>query len=71
MLATATSKVDAKNYPMAFVLGYGKGRVFHCVLGHDAKAFASKPVGDLYRRGTVRAAGLEPGGSHGGRTGGA
>ena len=38
ILATARSKVDGKDYPMAFVQSYGKGRVFHCVLGHDAKA---------------------------------
>jgi type 1 glutamine amidotransferase len=28
------------------------------VLGHDAKAFEAKAVGDLYRRGTAWAAGL-------------
>ena len=59
VIATATSKVDSKIYPMAFVLEYGKGRVFHCVLGHDAKAFEAKTVGDLYRRGTAWAAGLK------------
>ncbi len=60
ILATATSKVDHKVYPMAFVLQYGKGRVFHCVLGHDAKAFKADGVQSLYRRGTAWAAGLEP-----------
>ena len=25
---------------MAFVSHYGKGRTFHCVLGHDAKALS-------------------------------
>ncbi len=59
VIATATSKVDSKVYPMAFVLEYGKGRVFHCVLGHDAKAFEAKAVGDLYRRGAAWAAGLK------------
>jgi len=59
VIATATSKVDSKVYPMALVLEYGKGRVFHCVLGHDAKAFEAKTVGDLYRRGTAWAAGLK------------
>lgn len=59
VLATSTSKVDAKVYPMAFVLEYGKGRVVHCALGHDAKAFEAKAVGDLYRRGTAWAAGLK------------
>ena len=58
VLAVATSKVDKKDYPMAFVLPYGKGRVFHCVLGHDEKAFEAQGVKDLYRRGTAWAAGL-------------
>lgn len=35
VLAEATSKVDGKIYPMAFVLPYGKGRIFHTTLGHD------------------------------------
>ncbi|MCG8511124.1 MAG: ThuA domain-containing protein, partial [Rhodospirillales bacterium] len=38
VLATAVSKVDKKVYPMAFVLDYGEGRVFHCVLGNDVVA---------------------------------
>lgn len=59
VLATARSKVDGKDYPMAFVLTYGKGRVFHSVLGHDVKAFGP-PVAELYRRATAWAAGLEP-----------
>ncbi len=60
LLAKATSKVDKKEYPMAFVLTPGKGRVFHCVLGHDTKALAPQPVRAMYRRGTAWAAGLEP-----------
>ena len=59
LLAKATSKVDRKDYPMAFVLTCGKGRVFHCVLGHDTKALAPEPVRALYRRGTAWATGLE------------
>lgn len=58
ILATATSKVDHKAYPMAFVLTPGTGRTFHCVLGHDLKAL-NDAVGALYRRGTAWAAGLE------------
>jgi uncharacterized protein len=58
-LASATSKVDHKVYPMAFVLACGKGRVFHCVLGHDAQAF-SGGAGTLYRRGAAWTAGLNP-----------
>jgi len=58
IIAKATSKVDKKEYPMAFVLDYGKGRVFQTVLGHDAAAYASPGVGDLLRRACAWAAGL-------------
>jgi type 1 glutamine amidotransferase len=60
IVAKATSKVDKKDYPMAFVLNYGKGRVFHTVLGHDARAYVSPGVGELMRRGCAWAAGLAP-----------
>jgi type 1 glutamine amidotransferase len=60
VLATAKSKVDQKDYPMAFVLRYGKGRVFHCVLGHDARALSGDAVQELYRRGTAWTVGLPP-----------
>jgi type 1 glutamine amidotransferase len=59
VLAAARSKVDGKDYPMAFVLTPGKGRVFHSVLGHDAAAFAAEGVRQIYRQGTAWAAGLE------------
>ncbi len=58
VLATAKSKVDQKEYPMAFVLTPGKGRTFHCVLGHDVKAL-NEAADALYRRGTAWAARLE------------
>lgn len=58
VLATARSVVDGKDYPMAFVLEYGAGRVFHTVLGHDARAYASPGVGELLRRACAWAAGL-------------
>ena len=60
ILATARSKVDQKDYPMAFVLTYGKGNVFHCVLGHDVQALDNPAVGELFRRGTAWTAGLSP-----------
>jgi len=60
VLAGAISKVDQKIYPMAFVLNYGKGRVFHCVLGHDKGALANEGAGKLFRRGTAWTAGLKP-----------
>ena len=59
ILATARSKVDNKDYPMAFVLDYGKGRVFHSVLGHDAASLKNPPVAELFRRATAWAAGLD------------
>jgi len=60
VLADAKSKVDGKRYPMAFVLTYGKGRVLHCVLGHDVAAFEVPAVGELFRRAAAWTAGLEP-----------
>jgi len=60
VLAQAKSKVDAKYYPMAFISHYGKGRTFHCVLGHDVKALSAPAVQELYRRGCAWAAGLAP-----------
>ncbi len=58
VLATARSKVDGKIYPMAFVLNYGKGRVFHNALGHDVKAITNPKAAELFRRGCAWAAGL-------------
>jgi type 1 glutamine amidotransferase len=60
VLAQAKSKVDGKYYPMAFVSRYGKGRTFHCVLGHDVKAESVPAVQELYQRGCAWAAGLAP-----------
>jgi len=60
VLASATSKVDNKVYPIAFVLAYGKGRVFHCVLGHDVTAVSNVGAGQLFRRGTAWTARLTP-----------
>ena len=57
VLATSRSKVDDKDYPMAFVLSYGKGRVFHTVLGHDVKAVTAKGPAELLRRACLWAAG--------------
>jgi uncharacterized protein len=60
VLAQAKSKADGKYYPVAFVSKYGKGRTFHCVLGHDVKALSVEGVQELYRRGCAWAAGLAP-----------
>jgi hypothetical protein len=34
----ATARFDGADPPTAFVLTCGKGRVFHCPLGHDIEA---------------------------------
>jgi type 1 glutamine amidotransferase len=60
VLASATSKVDKKVYPMAFVLKHGKGRVFHSVLGHDVNALSNQGAAELYRRGTAWTVGIKP-----------
>lgn len=59
VLADATSKVDKTVHPMAFVLTPGKGRVFHCPLGHDVNALKADGVRQLYLRGTKWAAGAK------------
>lgn len=60
MLATARSKVDGKDYPMAFAFDYGKGRVFHSALGHDVKSISNPGAAELFRRGCAWAAGMSP-----------
>ncbi|MGB9601501.1 MAG: ThuA domain-containing protein [Limisphaerales bacterium] len=60
IIAKAKSKVDGKDYPMAFVFEYGRGRVFHTVLGHDVKAITNSAVPELFRRGCAWVAGLDP-----------
>jgi type 1 glutamine amidotransferase len=58
VLASAVSKVDQKTYPLAFVLKPGKGRTFHCALGHCPKAF-NEPTKQLFRQGVLWSVGLE------------
>jgi uncharacterized protein len=60
VLATAHSKIADKDYPMAFVFEYGKGRVFHTPLGHDARAIEMPGVAELLRRGCLCVAGRKP-----------
>jgi len=60
ILAESTSKLDGKDYPMAFVLEYHQGRVFHCTLGHDRRAITSDEPAELIRRGTAWTTGLKP-----------
>jgi len=60
VLLQAKSKVDQKYYPIAFVSQYGKGRTFHCVLGHDNRSLGAPAVQELFRRGCAWIAGLPP-----------
>lgn len=57
VLAEATSKVTGQVHPMAFVSRLGKGRTFHCTLGHDVAALRVPAVQELYRRGVIWAGG--------------
>ena len=60
VIASATSKVDQKEYPMGLIHLPGKGRVFNCTLGHDLKAMESRGVREMYRRGVAWSVALEP-----------
>lgn len=60
ILATARSKVDGRDYPMAMAFSYGKGRVFNSPLGHDVKAMKNPAVAELFRRGCAWAGRLVP-----------
>jgi type 1 glutamine amidotransferase len=60
VLADAVSVRDGETYPMAFVLPYGKGRVFHCVLGHDPASLTVPAVAEFFRRATAWVSGLTP-----------
>lgn len=57
LLAQARSKKTGLDHPMAFTLNYGKGRVFHTPLGHDARAIRMPGTAELIRRGVAWAAG--------------
>lgn len=57
VLCEAVSSVDSKSYPIAFVLEPMGGRVFHCVLGHDAGVYQVPGVRQLVQRGVTWAAG--------------
>jgi type 1 glutamine amidotransferase len=45
-----------KSQPAIMVAGYGKGRIFHTILGHDVKAMESEGFRTLLLRGTEWAA---------------
>ena len=56
ILATARSEKTGKDEPVAFVLQYGKGRVFQTPLGHDGRALLMPGMAELLRRGCAWAA---------------
>jgi hypothetical protein len=62
MTVLATAHADIKNNgtdrdePVAMVLHYGKGRIFHTTLGHDALALSCVGFITLFQRGTEWAA---------------
>lgn len=53
ILAQAKSIITGRYHPMAFTLTYGKGRVFHTTLGHDARAIHVAGTSQLIRRGVA------------------
>lgn len=56
VLVSAYSDWSKKVEPLAFILSYGKGRVYHHCFGHDAKAVEHVPVATLLARGAEWAA---------------
>jgi|GEM_PF-518094 len=58
VVASGVSKVDQKIYPLAFVLTPGKGRTFHCALGHSPAAFNAQTL-ELFTRGVQWSIGLD------------
>ncbi|MSU80485.1 MAG: ThuA domain-containing protein [Gemmataceae bacterium] len=56
MLATAYSKGTKAHEPMIWTVGYGKGRVFHTPMGHDANSMYCVGFQATLNRGTEWAA---------------
>jgi len=56
VLVEADSDWSKKTEPLAFILDYGKGRVFHETFGHDGKALQNPTVQKLICRGCEWAA---------------
>jgi len=56
VLVEAYSDYSKKTEPLVFTQDFGKGRVFHCAFGHDAKAIATPEVTTIIVRGVEWAA---------------
>jgi type 1 glutamine amidotransferase len=56
VLVEADSDWSKKTEPLAFLVEYGQGRVFHEAFGHDGKAIKNPSVQKLIQRGTEWAA---------------
>jgi type 1 glutamine amidotransferase len=56
ILATGFSTITKHNEPLLMVIDYGKGRVFHTVLGHDEEAMRCRGFYTTLQRGTEWAA---------------
>lgn len=56
VLVEAPSGWSKKTEPLVFWLPFGRGRVVHCTLGHDAKAIETPEVTTLIVRGIEWAA---------------
>ncbi len=56
VLVSADSDWSKKTEPLAFIVDYGQGRVFHETFGHDGKALQNASVQKLIQRGCEWAA---------------
>ena len=59
-VAFAVSKDTGAREVLAFTAREGAGRIFQCMLGHDAAAVSNPGTAELLRRGVAWAAGREP-----------
>jgi type 1 glutamine amidotransferase len=56
-LATSVSEADGKSYPVAWVNGFGKARVFGTTFGHSDATFQDPVFLEMLSRGFLWAAG--------------
>ena len=57
ILATALAKGGSERHePVLMTISYGKGRIFHTVMGHDAKSMLGVAFQETLLRGTEWAA---------------